>query len=332
MVEPTCSVPLVALAHTKAEDECNAHVVVHVLKYLHESDWFPNDRLSADTSSTASSPQDTDKEHEEGFLDGATSPYLLESSVLGQDFSTSLLTHPVCAAMQVQLPFPSASAPGTWQRCTATAKPHNLRPGGMHASEKLAPVAATKRPMLLWCTANTQDQAIMQTLGRDFRHQRYLHFQTSVKFTRWLFEQQRGRLQPWSVLVVGWREAKPSMSALLAARSGDTSLLRPDDRRPPLRSPTGGQCVVKPARIAVSHMVVTLESPSQQARALAWVKSTQTFMPELNMSVVCGNTDLKKVLTAILNEQGFCRETPHFAPKELRTSMPVPEAPPPGSV
>merc|ERR1719158_122167 len=94
-----------------------------------------------------------------------------------------------------------------------------------------SPCRASRKPlMLLWCRTTTADthEGLGSVLEQNFRHKRMLHFVTPVKFTRWLFEQPRGRVHPWSVLVAGWREAKPCMNAIYAARTGDTSQLRPD--------------------------------------------------------------------------------------------------------
>lgn len=301
---------------SQADEECNGSIVMHVLKYLHELDWFP-DKARSECSTASPSQADAS-------LDGGSSQYHPEPIL-----AEPSLRHSFCRGTPVEGPTCLPIPADTWQYGETPIKPHSTMQleclgRGMPKPEKLVPAAPGKRPMLLWCTANTREQSSVQTLACDFRHERYLHFQTAMKFTRWLFQQHRGRLQPWSVLVVRWREAKPAMSALLAARSGETSLLRPDDRRPPLRPATGGEASggskAWGVRIAVSHMVVTLESPAQEARAWDWVHAMQKEMPEVGMSVAWGNA-LTKVLTAILNEQGFCRQVPHFTAREPRVQL-----------
>ncbi|CAK0806239.1 unnamed protein product [Prorocentrum cordatum] len=69
-------------------------------------------------------------------------------------------------------------------------------------------------------------------------------------------------------------ECKPCMGAIAAARSGDSSSLRPDKTRPvlPRASPDGAGLV----NVAVGAMVViVLEGSSQRRHALGWINSPE---------------------------------------------------------
>lgn len=130
--------------------------------------------------------------------------------------------------------------------------------------------------MLLWCDGK-QDEAEMDRLAQHFRHRKVLYFSTPVKFTRWLFQQRRGEVSPWAVLVAGWREAKPCLLAIRAARSGDSNSLRPDARRPQLRTAAGFMPRHRSEdgglSIAVGKMVVLMEKPQQESRIEAWIRA-----------------------------------------------------------
>eukprot|EP00933_Yihiella_yeosuensis_P040832 TRINITY_DN35239_c0_g1_i2.p1 TRINITY_DN35239_c0_g1~~TRINITY_DN35239_c0_g1_i2.p1 ORF type:complete len:251 (+),score=51.64 TRINITY_DN35239_c0_g1_i2:266-1018(+) len=143
--------------------------------------------------------------------------------------------------------------------------------GSSNSANATSNSSDSRQPMLLWCEADPSQHAeSIEALAQNFRHQRFLYFQTPVKLTRWLFEQRRGHVTPWSVLVVGWREAKPCASAIAAAKSGCTERLRPDARRPQLRHLTGTHQAAPVVNTAVSTMVVILEKVSQETRAKQW--------------------------------------------------------------
>jgi len=136
--------------------------------------------------------------------------------------------------------------------------------------------------MLLWCDGRHEDSGIDE-LADNFRHRKILHFPTPVKFTRWLFQQRRGDITPWAVLVAGWREAKPCLLAIRAAHTGEVDCLRPDARRPELRSPTSSiwssrRTCESRANIAVAKMIVVVEKPQQELRIQSWI---QTEMADL---------------------------------------------------
>lgn len=127
-------------------------------------------------------------------------------------------------------------------------------------------------PMVLWCEATpTHEVQAMEALEGYYGSYRpqVVHFWSPARFTRWLFGQPRGEVEPWALLIVGWREAKPSAMAIAAARSGDTSALRPDARCPQLQPLQG-----KPAevQVAVEAMIIMLEKPEHHDRVAAWAK------------------------------------------------------------
>jgi len=174
------------------------------------------------------------------------------------------------------------------------------------------------KQVLLVCMDAVSNLDRMQELSQDYRHKKYFHFQNAVKFTRWLFEQHRGTLRPWSILVAGWREAKPCMVALEAAFHGDISKVRPDARRAALRKPTGGKSADrKPVKIAVAAMVIVLEAPDQQLeRAQSWVASVQGLIPSLDIRVVCDSgVELSETLADLRSEHPAPRAEAMVAPQ-----------------
>mmetsp|Transcript_122977 Transcript_122977/g.309486 ORF Transcript_122977/g.309486 Transcript_122977/m.309486 type:complete len:323 (-) Transcript_122977:221-1189(-) len=168
-----------------------------------------------------------------------------------------------------------------------------------------------RRDMLLWC--GSREPTRMETLTDQFRHRKILYFPTPVKFSRWLFQQRRGAVTPWSVLVVGWREAKPCMLAIRAALSGDSSQLRPDARRAQLRAPAGIACGARsgggqwadgdrggrghPISIAVGTMIVALDKLQQEPRVLSWIRFELSSLHGFRLFVT---SDIQRVVEAAL--------------------------------
>jgi len=192
--------------------------------------------------------------------------------------------HPAPPMPQAQVRAHNMQFPGHYQvppmlqRCTP-------------ASDDLCmPIAGEKdsqKQVLLVCKENLTDIDGMQELAKDFRHEKFFYFRTAVKFTRWLFKQHRGQVSPWSVLVVGWCEGKPCMTALEAAFSGDMSKVRPDARRAVLKKPSGGRAWERrPVSIAVAKMVLLLDAPSQRERAQTWAKHVGGTIPDLEIVIV----------------------------------------------
>jgi len=137
---------------------------------------------------------------------------------------------------------------------------------------------------LVLCLANSSEyMAPLESMAEVFQMNPLIHLQTSVKFTRWLFQQPRGSITPQTTLIVGWREAKPCVSAIMAASTGCTEGLRPDDRRPQLNpvceSPKSGGRV----QVAVQTLIILLETSKQRGRTLAWAKS---FKDDLSLDVL----------------------------------------------
>jgi len=131
------------------------------------------------------------------------------------------------------------------------------------------------KPMLVWCMENADNCPTLHgySLCDGYRYGTALYFPTAVKFTRWLFRQRRGSISPWCVLLTGWREAQPCAAAIAAARTGETSGLRLDARRPPLQDAEvdldhqkGGAEV----QVAVASMVVIPQQGRQEFNAMRW--------------------------------------------------------------
>lgn len=150
---------------------------------------------------------------------------------------------------------------------------------------------------LVWCVFKETDVPVAtSSLPCSHLFQRCVYFSTPVKFTRWLFKKRRGKgVVPWALLVVGWREAKPCMSALKAAMHDDTEHLRPDARRPKLRAKDGRD--EEPAAIAVRAVVVMAESDQQESRALKW--STSDECSGMETHVVASDQALETVVNRL---------------------------------
>jgi len=159
---------------------------------------------------------------------------------------------------------------------------------------------------LLWCMVALPNEDIAPNIAKNFRNGELVHLDT-VNFTRWLFKQHRGcNVRPSSLLVAGFREAKPCMAALWATYSGDTSALRPDGRRAMLSPPLGGWFdeMGEPPRIAVAALVVVLDSPARQAgRTMTWLTSTKDLVPGLVIYVVDSMEQLGQTLEALAGGQ-----------------------------
>lgn len=194
----------------------------------------------------------------------------------------------------------------SWPLAAASMPQQQLTPAPYVARQTRAtttwpPTAQDKLCMLLWCSPTSQGVEQRRLVAPHFRHQKCLHFPTSVKFTRWLFEQHRGDINPWAVLVAGWREAKPCLAALSSAFTGLAEELRPDGRRPALRAPTVGRRPAKQGglvRIAVSTLLITVESSyahqaQARARAASWVASVQNSIPGMRIILVLGPDELE---------------------------------------
>jgi len=205
----------------------------------------------------------------------------------------------------------------SWPLAAASTPQQQLTPAPYVAPQTRAtttwpPTAQDKLPMLLWCSPTSQGVEQRRRLAPHFRHQKCLHFPTSVKFARWLFEQHRGDINPWAVLVAGWREAKPCLAALSSAFTGLAEELRPDGRRPTLRAPTVGRRPAKQGglvRIAVSTLLITVESSSAhqaqaRARAASWVASVQDSIPGLRIILVLGPDELEDAVHMMRSNAG----------------------------
>jgi hypothetical protein len=135
---------------------------------------------------------------------------------------------------------------------------------------------------------------------------RRLYFPTAVKFTRWVFQQPRGVVEPWAVLVTGWREAKPCLLALQAARTGAITGLRPDAQRPPLRQLPPDYPEDAEVGIAIRFVVVLLDREELRAKAMAWARRSEPATRGLDIFFV-GMEELTPALNILLDIRG-CEE------------------------
>lgn len=150
-------------------------------------------------------------------------------------------------------------------------------------------------PRLVWCEGSPEKRADqMEALAVD--HLLPRHFASPSSFTRWYFDQSRpGQVAKLgTVLVVGWREAKPCAAAIRAAMTGNMEGLRSDCKRPQVSLKT---------KSLVRVMIVLAENQKQAKKAREWIKSESLLGKTIEFRVVL-NTDLGSELRA-LYLQGF---------------------------
>mmetsp|Transcript_40717 Transcript_40717/g.107669 ORF Transcript_40717/g.107669 Transcript_40717/m.107669 type:complete len:289 (+) Transcript_40717:211-1077(+) len=177
-----------------------------------------------------------------------------------------------------------------------------------HPQEGRAGPGVDERFVLVCCMGTPIYEDIASKIAKNVFQMECLHVNMSG-FARWLFKQERGCLvHPRSILVSGFREAKPCMSALRAAYSGDASGLRPDAQRPQLAAPLGQADVGNggPLRTAVGTFVIMLDSPARQwDRAMSWLTSGKDFVPGLDVFIVDSTVRLRETLnTLVSNGEG----------------------------
>jgi len=108
-------------------------------------------------------------------------------------------------------------------------------------------------------------------------------------FTRWLFGQRRGDVQPFATLVTSYRQARPCVMGMLAARTGDTTGIRVDEQRPPLPPITGAR-PDGTVGLAVAFVVIVTPSEKLENRMRGWLSEHAKQLAGFNIEVVmeCG--------------------------------------------
>lgn len=166
------------------------------------------------------------------------------------------------------------------------------------ASSSRVSLAEPGTPMILWCEAKpTRQQEVIEALASYYTTARpqLVYLETTSRFTRWLFEQPRGDVKPWALLVCGWREAKPCAMAIGAARTGDVSVLRPDARRPEL-PPITGSPQSGMVGVAIESMIVVLGKDKEEARVVMWAGDSGKAMAGLDIHVAGDTCPIQDVM------------------------------------
>uniref|UniRef100_A0A7S4PXC2 Uncharacterized protein n=1 Tax=Alexandrium monilatum TaxID=311494 RepID=A0A7S4PXC2_9DINO len=104
------------------------------------------------------------------------------------------------------------------------------------------------------------------------------HFRSCAEFTRWLFRQERGAVNPWATIVIGWEEAKPCMQAIIAVTTGAIDSLRVDAKRPPLPPPVGLMHPEQKIQSVVAHVTVLVGSCVEECRARKFARRWASSM------------------------------------------------------
>lgn len=178
------------------------------------------------------------------------------------------------------------------------AQPAGISPGLLASGAPRVAMAEPGAPMVLWCEAKpTRQQEVMEALAAHYGAARpqLVYLETTSRFTRWLFEQPRGEVTPWALLVCGWREAKPCATAIAAARTGDVSQLRPDARRPQL-PPVTGSPEDGAVGVALQSMLVVLEKAKEEARVVMWAEDSGRATAGLDIHVAGDACPVREVM------------------------------------
>ncbi|CAK0897410.1 unnamed protein product [Prorocentrum cordatum] len=164
-----------------------------------------------------------------------------------------------------------------------------------------------RRCSLLWCAgAQGCDDEEVHSMLRRLPPLEFHRTSSEVEFARWLFAQPRGTVTPSSILVTGWREAKPCMAAIRAARTGETGNLRKDGRRPRLPAATPDRGALN--GVAVGAMVIMVQKPAQESRARTWLSgedASSPLDPALRVGVVVGTRQLEATLSCLAGALGL---------------------------
>jgi len=129
--------------------------------------------------------------------------------------------------------------------------------------------------LLIWVESNPIGGDVsLKRVEMAFSPGHCMHFHSAARFTRWLFDQDRGQhVVPHALLVVGPREAKPCAQALVAARTEDLGL-RTDAKRMP-KAPG----VHQSHNIVVGGIVCVSENKRQLSKLKKWLNSQRMISP-----------------------------------------------------
>lgn len=163
---------------------------------------------------------------------------------------------------------------------------------GLHGALSFPPTLG--RPTVVWCACDNSVEPSSIIRGCSPSPD-LLMMDTPVSFTRWLVEQPRGQVTPWSILVVGWRSTKPCASAILAAHTGDISGLRPDKKRCFLSS-AKGQGLVK---TAVAAIIVALDSDDLEPRVSKWGEMSGLSTSGCDVYISRGDAELQEIVNLL---------------------------------
>ncbi|MCS5642198.1 MAG: hypothetical protein NZ807_02920 [Dehalococcoidia bacterium] len=142
------------------------------------------------------------------------------------------------------------------------------------AEERPPPEASSEPPSPSWpdhliccCDDATADSMAQSLLRHGLVINKFVSSPTT--FSRWLVTQSRGEVSPWTVLVTNRRDAKPCAMAILAARTGDESLLRRDAQRSRLVPVSG--TLDRMVQVAIRTLYILLQDTDQgDARLPKW--------------------------------------------------------------
>mmetsp|Transcript_22966 Transcript_22966/g.34432 ORF Transcript_22966/g.34432 Transcript_22966/m.34432 type:complete len:242 (+) Transcript_22966:71-796(+) len=183
--------------------------------------------------------------------------------------------------------------------------------GGKSGSRRLA-----SAPQIVVCQSSRAEEKLQPAIANlgcaGHSSRPVLYFSSAQEFARWLFGQHDGGM-PDTILVTGWREAKPCAAAVLAVRSGHVEHLRPDAKRPQLAVRDGGKGGMDAfggirTNVAIGMVVVVPSRESatvlkrQRAQAAEWATREDTDGLSLQVVVTQGIAQLAPILEAGMQE------------------------------
>mmetsp|Transcript_59374 Transcript_59374/g.143333 ORF Transcript_59374/g.143333 Transcript_59374/m.143333 type:complete len:295 (+) Transcript_59374:64-948(+) len=181
---------------------------------------------------------------------------------------------------------------------------------GMSVSRR--PTAA---PAVVVCQ-ESYAQALQLAIHKLGYHN-FLYFATGVEFMRWFFGWYRDGGRAISILVTGWREAKPCAAAIHAIRTGCVDHLRPDAKRPQLTAcdgSKGGTDAIgdTTANVAIGHMMVVILPHGQstelmerqEKKAAKWAASDDASGLNVDIVLTKDTTKLASALNASMRRTG----------------------------
>jgi len=148
----------------------------------------------------------------------------------------------------------------------------------------------------VWCESENTKSVDRKVIIERTCPSRVMYMRSPPLLSFWLFHQERGGTEPWSLLITDWREAKPCVGAMHCAQTGDTRELRVDHKRPALKHMSRPELMEDgEVCIAVRYMVIMCK-PSELAAAQAYAIKASELLRSVTVDVVADLEEFEKLL------------------------------------